>query len=195
MHAKKKVNLREYKDLIETVAKVEYQKISSTHLIEYLELVNIATQALYTLLKTDDADKFNKSYLSTAMRWAIRNEMRRRYKWYALKNKRAAGEHEDLRAAVYKTILSIDEMAEAESPSHIKDEGKNPEEFAEFSQLRTEIIEVIKKLPQKEKELIECKFYKDKKLKDIAIEFNISTSRASRIIQCALDKIKKELSE
>ena len=33
----------------------------------------------------------------------------------------------------------------------------------------------------------------DKKLKDIAVEFNISQSRISRIIQNALDKVKKEL--
>lgn len=195
MQAKKEVNLRDYKELIETIAKVEYQKLSSTHLIEYLELVNIGTQTLYDLLKTADAEQFNNSYLSTAIKWAIRNEIRRRYKWYSFKQKRSSGEHEDLRAAVYKTVLSIDEMAEAESPSHIKDEGKNPEEFAEFVQLKSEIVEVIKKLPQKEKELIESRFFKDKKLKDIAIEFNISPSRASRIIQSGLDRIKKELSE
>ena len=33
-----KINLREYKDLIETIAKVEYQKFSSSHLIEIPEL-------------------------------------------------------------------------------------------------------------------------------------------------------------
>ena len=34
---------------------------------------------------------------------------------------------------------------------------------------------------------------KDKKLKDIAVEFNISQSRISRIIQNALDKVRREL--
>ena len=33
----------------------------------------------------------------------------------------------------------------------------------------------------------------DKKLKDISVEFNISQSRISRIIQNALDKVKKEI--
>ena len=36
-----KVNLREYKNLIETIAKVEYQKFSVSHLVELPELINI----------------------------------------------------------------------------------------------------------------------------------------------------------
>ena len=195
MQAKKEVNLREYKDLIETVAKVEYKKLASSHLIEYLELVNIGTQALYTLFKDSNSKNFNNSYLSTAIKWAMRNEIRRRYKWYSYKNKKETQAQEDLRAAVYKTILSIDEMAGAESPTMIKDDGRNPEEFVEFSELKSEIKDVIKKLPQKERDLIESKFFKDKKLKEISDEFNLSPSRVSRIIQSGLNKIKKELSK
>ena len=51
----------------------------------------------------------------------------------------------------------------------------------------------MKNLSQREQELIEAKYLYDKKLKDISIEFNISQSRISRIIQNALDKIKREL--
>lgn len=201
MQSKQTLNLKDYEELIETVAKVEYQKLSSGHLIEYLELVNIGTQTLYALFKNAPPEKFNNSYLSTAIKWAIRNEMRRRYKWYSMKHKRntaeseheEAHEHEVLREAVYKTILSIDEISEAESPSQIKDVGKNPEESMEFIELRIEIIQAIKKLPKRERDLIESKFYKNKKLKDIATEFDISPSRISRIIQSGLNKIKKDL--
>lgn len=193
MQSKQAVNLKEYKELIETIAKVEYQKLAAGHLIEYLELVNIGTQTLYVLFKSSDPSQYNNSYLSTAIKWSIRNEVRRRYKWYSLKNKRAAGDPEDLREAVYKTILSIDEMAEGESPSQIRDDGKNPEESLEFVELRIEIVEAIKKLPQRERDLVESKFFKDKKLREISAEFNISPSRVSRIIQSALDRIKKEL--
>lgn len=196
MQSKQAVNLKEYKELIDTIAKVEYQKLSSTHLIEYLELVNIGTHTLYNLFKTNSPEQFNNSYLSTAIKWAIRNEIRRRYKWYSLRRTQTSSEDgEDLREAVYKTILSIDEMTESEVPTQIKDAGKNPEESMEFFELKTEIIEAIKKLPQREKELIESKFFKDKKLREIAIEFNISPSRISRIIQSGLDRIKKELSK
>jgi len=193
MQSKQAVNLKEYKELIETIAKVEYQKLAAGHLIEYLELVNIGTQTLYMLFKSSDPSQFNNSYLSTAIKWSIRNEVRRRYKWYSLKNRQTAGEHEDLREAVYKTILSIDEMAEGESPSQIRDDGKTPEESLEFVELRIEIVEAIKKLPQRERDLVESKFFKDKKLREISAEFNISPSRVSRIIQSALDRIKKEL--
>lgn len=193
MQSKQAVNLKEYKDLIETIAKVEYKKLSASHLIEYLELVNIATQTLYNLFKNAEPAQFNNSYLSTAIKWAFRNEIRRRYRWYSFKHKKSAEEHEDLREALYKTILSIDELNEFDSPSQVKCNCKSPEESMEFLELRSEIVEVIKKLPQKEKELIESKFFKDKKLKDIATEFDISPSRASRIIQSGLNKIKKEL--
>lgn len=193
MRSKQAVNLKEYKDLIETIAKVEFQKLSANHLVEYLELVNIATQTLYNLFKDAEPSQFNNSYLATAIKWAIRNEIRRRYKWYSLKHKKSAEEHDDLREAVYKTILSIDELTEFESPSQVKDENKTPEESMEFVELKAEILEAIKKLPKRERELIESKFFKDKKLKDISTEFDLSPSRVSRVIQSALNKIKKEL--
>lgn len=195
MQSKQDVNLKEFRDLIETIAKVEYQKLSSGHLIEYLELVNIGTQTLYNLFKESDPSQFNNSYLSTAIKWAIRNEVRRRYKWYSFRNQKSSEEQEDLREAVYKTILSIDEITDSENPTQIKDEGKNPEESMEFVELKREIVDVIKKLPKRERDLIESKFFKDKKLKEISTEFNLSPSRVSRIIQAGLNKIKDELTK
>ncbi|MBQ2610758.1 hypothetical protein IJF81_00030, partial [bacterium] len=87
MTQSQKINLREYKNLIETIAKVEYQKFSTSHLIELPELINIGNHALYILFKNNSPDKFNSTYLSTAIKWAIRNEVRRRYKWYTLKQR------------------------------------------------------------------------------------------------------------
>ena len=104
-----------------------------------------------------------------------------------------AEEGEDLREEVYKTILSIDEMQDAEVPTQIKAEDKTPEESIELTELKAEIIESMKKLPQRERELIEYKFFKDKKLREISEEFDISQSRISRIIQTGLDKIKRDL--
>ena len=197
MPANQKVNLREYKDLVETIAKIEYQKFSVSHLVELPELVNIGNHTLYILFKNNSPDKFNNTYLSTAIKWAIRNEVRRRYKWYSLKNKKQqfTGDEQDdnLRVEVYKTILSIDEMQEADVPTQIKAEEKTPEESIEFLELKHEILLAMKKLPQRERELIEYKFFKEKKLREISEEFNISQSRISRIIQSGLDKIKKEL--
>lgn len=188
-------NLKDYKELIETIAKIEYQKLSaSIHLIEYLELVNIGTHTLYILFKNNSPDQFNTSYLSTAIKWAIRNEVRRRYKWYSIKQrKQLAKNPEDLREALYKTILSIDEMAEADNPTQFKATDKAPDEVMEFFELKKDITNAITKLPAREKELIEQKFFNNKKLKELSEEFNISPSRISRIIQSGLNKIKKEL--
>lgn len=197
MTAEQRVNLRDYKNLIETIAKVEYQKFSVSHLIELPELINIGNHTLYILFKSNPPETYNNTYLSTAIKWAIRNEVRRRYKWYSLKNSRQklqeADEEQNVREEVYKTILSIDEMQEAEVPTQIKAEDKTPEESIEFAELKAQILESMKKLPLRERELIEYKFFKEKKLREISEEFDISQSRISRIIQAGLDKIKKDL--
>lgn len=195
-------SLLEYNELIETIAKIEFKKLSSSYLIDFSELINIGTQVIHHLCSTSDMTKYNNSYISTAIKWAIRNEVRRRYKWYSQKTKKdnntvniedEDSPVEDIREAVYKTILSIDEMAEAENPTQIKDEAKTPAELADFKEMSTAIKEAMKKLPQRERDLIEAKFFQDKKLRELSDDFNISPSRISRIIQSGLNKIRKEL--
>jgi RNA polymerase sigma factor (sigma-70 family) len=194
MVQRQKVNLREYRDLVETIAKVEYQKFSTSHLIEIPELINIGNHALYILFKRIDPETVNGTYLATAIKWAIRNEVRRRYKWYTLKNRREENSTEDLRCEMYETILSIENIQEVnDMPVQFKSEDKTPEEQSEFSELKSEIVEAIKRLPPRERELIEDKFFKDKKLRELSEESDISQSRISRIIQSGLDKIKKDL--
>ena len=46
-NVQQKVNLRDFKDLVDTIAKVEYQKFSTSHLIELPELINIGNHTLY----------------------------------------------------------------------------------------------------------------------------------------------------
>lgn len=196
--AARKFNIADYKDLIETLAKVEYKKMSAQHLAEYDEILNIATQVIYKLCSSAPPDKYNKSYLSTAVKWAVRNEIRRRYKWYVLKNKQqnnmfANQDPTELRTAVYKTILSVEELAEGENPTLIKDTHETPEEQVVFGEMSRAIKEAMKLLPPREKEFIEAKFFDEKKLREMAEEYNLSPSRISRIIQSGLNKIKKEL--
>lgn len=194
----RKFNLADYKDFIETLAKVEYKKMSAQHLAEYDEIVNIATQVIHKLCSCAPPEKYNKSYLSTAVKWAVRNEMRRRYKWYVLKQKQkdnmfANQDPTNLRAAVYKTILSVDELSENENPTQIRDTHETPEEQAVFGEMSHAIKEAMKILPPREREFIEAKFFDEKKLREMAEEYNLSPSRISRIIQSGLNKIKKEL--
>lgn len=200
---KRKFNIKDYLDIIRTIAKVEYRNIASNYLIEYDELVNIGIQVVDHLAKTCDMEKINNSYIQTAIKWAVRNEVRRRWRWYSSKlnrieqNKMLNQEDKTgelvLREAVYKTILSIDEIQEHENSSIISDNENNPEQSILLREMAKTIRESMCTLTQREKELIESRFYKNKKLKDISDEFNISQSRISRIIQTALNKIKVEL--
>ena len=188
-----RINLSQYKDLIETISKVEFKKFSNLGLIDLSEVINLANYTVYYLVNNAvNKDLYNEAYIVKAIKWAIRNEMRRRYKWHAMKNS-DSDEQEKVKDAVYKTILSIEEMAEAENPTIIKDTSRTPDEKAEIVELKNRICEAMKKLSQREQDLIEAKYFYDKKLKHISTEFNISQSRISRIIQNGLDKIKKEL--
>lgn len=200
--AQKTVN--DYVELIETVARVECNRLSS-HMVDYNELVNIGALAVHMLLTSNPNTEFNVSYLSTAIKWAIRNELRRRYKWYTLKQvQKEPGEEGDdalgvsehqakIREAIYETILSVDEMAESENPVELKDGSHTPEESLELNELSKAIRKSITKLPPREKMVLEMRFFKGKKMREIADELKISSSRVSRIVQSGLDRVKNDL--
>ena len=104
-----RINLYQYKDLIETISKVEYKKFSNLGLIDLSEVINLANYTVYYLINNAvKKEMYNEAYLVKAIKWAIRNEMRRRYKWHVMKD----GENEEqerVKDAVYKTILSIED--------------------------------------------------------------------------------------
>lgn len=198
--AQKTVN--DYVELIETVARVECNRLSS-HMVDYNELVNIGALAVHMILTSNPGTDFNVSYLSTAIKWAIRNELRRRYKWYTMKQTKDATDPDDpsaaaqqqakIREAVYETILSVDEMAEAENPMELKDGSNTPEESLELNELNKAIRKAITKLPPREKMVLEKRFFQGKKMREIADELKISSSRVSRIVQAGLDRVKHDL--
>ncbi len=193
----KNVKLRKYLDLINKIVKVEYKTIAAQHLVEFDELVNIGIQTvdiLCTNHTAEDEDEYNESYLATAIKWAIRNELRRRYRWHGVKSQRPVdADKNELREAIYKTILSTDEMYESDKPFEVKDIRKNLEETCEFNQISVAIKKAIAELPRRERELIEAKFFQEKKLMELSEEFSISASRISRIIKSGLDKVKDKL--
>ena len=51
-----KFNIKDYQELIDTLAKVEYKKLSSKHLIDFSELVNIGTQVVHKLCANTPPD-------------------------------------------------------------------------------------------------------------------------------------------
>jgi RNA polymerase sigma factor (sigma-70 family) len=194
-----KKTYKDYLELIETVTRVEYSRLTANYLVDFGELLNIGIVTVHTLLNDDTKQEFNITYLSTAIKWSIRNELRRRYKWYSQRSSdhKNADEsqtpQDQIREAIYETILSIDELSECDNPTQIKDLASTPDQNAELGELTVAVKNAIKKLPVRQRELIEARFYKNKKLKTMSDEFNISQSRISRVIQAALNKIKIEL--
>jgi DNA-directed RNA polymerase specialized sigma24 family protein len=67
-------------------------------------------------------------------------------------------------------------MAEAENPTQIKDDDRTPEELIVFNEMSNAIKLAMKKLPSRERDLIEAKFFKDKKLRELSDDFDIEDS-------------------
>ena len=217
--------VKDYVDLIETVARVEYSRLPN-HLIDYSELVNIGAIAIHVMLTSNPGKEFNVTYLSTSMKWAIRNELRLRYKWSSLKTtttesddsngvagdglsarENADGDNsgegssdeassvttDHVREAVYETILSVDSMMDGENPQEIRDDSYTPEQRSELHEMAVIVRQAISRLPERERAVVEARFFHNKRMREIGEEFNISSSRISRIVQSGLDKIKREL--
>ena len=207
-----KNKLQEYIDIVQKVARVEHRRIPS-HMVEYEELLSIGIIAVQVLVKNKSPEqlaKYNAAYVATAVRWAIRNELRIRYKWYSLKHK-AEGEYDEeevvegmdmqqakVREAVYETILSIDGLAAAASDNDspfdfVKDPHAMPDENAEISEMGKMIREAISKLPPKDRTVVEYRFYRNMQVKDIAKQVGLSSSRVTRIVQASLNTVKEYL--
>lgn len=213
--------IKDYIELIEKVAKVEQRRIPS-HMVEYEELVSIGTIAIQTMIKgktEQQLARYNNAYIATAVRWAIRNELRNRYKWYSLKNTKVAEDSEGdsdgissesssddgdkisphkVREAIYTTILSIDSLQQANSENDspfdfIKDTSALPDEKAEISELGKVIREAIATLPQKDRTIVEYRFYRNMQVKEIAAQVGLSSSRITRIVQSALNYVREYL--
>jgi len=52
------------------------------HSIDFTEVVDIAATAVHILLTSHPNREFSVTYLATAIKWAIQNELRYRYEWY-----------------------------------------------------------------------------------------------------------------
>ena len=207
-----KNKLQEYIDIVQKVAKVEHRRIPA-HMVDYEELVSIGILAIQVLIKNktpEQLERYNAAYIATAVRWAIRNELRIRYKWYSLKHKsedeyteEEAVEGMDMqkakvREAVYETILSIDGLAAAASDNDspfdfLKDPHAQPDENAEITEMGRMIREAIAKLPPKERTVVEYRFYRNMQVNDIAKQVGLSSSRVTRIVQASLNTVKEYL--
>lgn len=207
-----KKNLQHYIDIVQKVARVEHRRIPS-HMVEYEELLSIGIIAIQVMIKNKTPEqlaKYNSAYIATAVRWAIRNELRIRYKWYSLKHKKEDEYDEEeavegmdmkqakVREAIYETILSIDGLAAAASDNDspfdfVKDPHAMPDENAEISEMGKMIRTAISKLPPKERTVVEYRFYRNMQVKDIATQIGLSPSRVTRIVQSSLNTVREYL--
>ena len=212
MIMQEKNRLQEYLDIVKKVAKVEHRRIPS-HMVEYEELLSIGIIAVQAIIKnktSEQLERYNLAYIATAVRWAIRNELRIRYKWYSMKHAaddEVTPEEEvdgmdmqkaKVRETIYETVLSIDGLAAAASDNDspfdfLKDPHAKPDEQAEITELGRMIRAAISKLPPKERTVVEYRFYRNMQVKDIATQIGLSPSRVTRIVQSSLNFIKEYL--
>ncbi len=212
--------LKQYIGVVQRVARIEHKRMPK-HMLEYEELVSIGIIAVQAMIKNKTPEQlahYNDAYMGTAIKWAIRNELRHRYKWYSIKTKAKNAEEDDfaeeedssddttefnispgkVREAVYETILSIDGLAAAASDNaspfdFIKDPSAMPDEKAEIIEMSRLIKEAIAKLPPKERTVVEYRFYRNMQAKDIATAIGLSPSRITRIVQASLNNIREYL--
>lgn len=191
-----KEKLKEYLDIVKLVAKVEQKRIPP-HMVEYEELVAIGVIAVQVLIKDktpEQLERYNAVYTATAIKWAIRNEMRIRYNWYAKKFK-AEEEYDQeeviygvdmaqlkVREAIYETILSIDALDSTEN--------KEGTELTEMSKMVREAIAI---LPEQERKIIEYRFYENMQVKEIARETGLAPVLITTIVQSGLNLIREYL--
>lgn len=79
--------LKMYVKIAQETAKDEQLRLpQGLTFLEYEELVSIGIIAIQAMIKgktLEQLEKYDDKYMSTAVKWAIRNEMRHRYDWYS----------------------------------------------------------------------------------------------------------------
>lgn len=183
-----------YINIVKNVSKAEMQNVPSSLGLEYEELVSIGVIAIQVLIKNKTLEQlksYNSAYIATAVRWAIQNELSIRYKTYEEAARKRKNEYQYLalpdsinvqqlaaRESIYQTVLAIDTM------------DKENEELTEMGDV---IREYISRLPEKERIVMELRFYKNRELREIAQEVNKTLPEVAETIISSLNRIKEKL--
>ncbi|OUL32364.1 sigma-70 family RNA polymerase sigma factor [Nostoc sp. 106C] len=189
---KEQKTVNDYVELIERVAQLEYTRLPK-HLVDYSELVNIGAIAVHVLLTSNPDQEYKYTYLATAIRWAIRNELQHRYEWYTLKKSSdddadALEDKQLIREAIYETVLSTEET---HTPLGFEEAGQ--QEVNEIRELARNVREAIAKLPNQERQIVEARFYKKLRRQEIGESFYVSPLRILRMMQLGMDNIKTKV--
>jgi RNA polymerase sigma factor (sigma-70 family) len=181
-----------FNDLIHKVAQSEYSRLPSDR-INYNELVYIGAVAVHALVSSNPERELTYSYVATAVRWAIRNELKHRYDWYSLDNKKdddlyVVDEKQGIREAVYETILSYEDK-----DADVVMGEESPVQAAEIARTAKDIREAITRLPNQARQVIESRFYKGLKRREIGESRYVSPLRILRMMQASMDAIRSEM--
>ena len=93
---------------------------------------------------------------------------------------------------------SFDSLAASSSDNDspfdfVKDTSAMPDEKAEITEMGRMIREAIATLPQKDRTIVEYRFYRNMQVKDIARQVGLSSSRITRIVQASLNQVREYL--
>lgn len=95
------------------------------------------------------------------------------------------------------SVMSLDEFLEQNYETNVGtlvfSKGSHPEEYAEFNELKDMLVDIINKLPEKEKLVISLYYYEELTLKEISAIMNVSESRVSQLHTKAVLRMRGKL--
>ena len=189
-----KSKLQHYIDIVQAVARMGHSNIKNLS-VEYEELLSIGIIAIQVMIKNkteEQLSRYNDIYIATAVQWAIRNEMKIRYKEYKSKDVVISDDpnYDDfkqfsVRVNVYRVVGDLYNFKDRIEDSSFK------EVILNYANLIREQIESI--TTDDDREVINDVIFSEKTIDDIAKERKMSYHETVVKVSSILDEIKKGL--
>lgn len=191
-----KSKVQHYIDIVQAVARMEHSNIKNFS-VEYEELLSIGIIAIQVMIKNkteEQLSRYNDIYIATAVQWAIRNEMKIRYKEY---NNKDVVINDDpsyndfkqfsVRVKIYRVVGNLYNFKDNIEDSSFK------EVILYYANIIGKQIESI--FSDNDREIIHDVIFSEKTIDDIAKERKMSYHEAVVKVSTILDEIKKGLVE
>ena len=173
-----KEQLQDYVHIVQLVAGAEYNLSEYTNssllFIDYEEFVSIgiiAVQVLINNITPEQLEKYSIFYIATAVRWAIRNELRIRYNWYKLHSLDRLSDDERMideinselqklmvRANIYSTVYEMYKQLDNRDFERVGSEKVEQDVFSMWETINEGIENLSEKEQRIAKSLIEDDF-------------------------------------
>lgn len=195
-------DIAKFMPIVEMIARKESNSIA-TSTISFDELVNtglIAVNKLIINANNKPGTEFNSSYIAQSVKWAMKDEVRSRQGWYAVKKTekpKAADSSEttqvnnidDARKAVFEVIMSVEGLEEDAGFTAASDDPEHLETL-ELIEMKESLKKSVAKLPENLRSVIEMRFYKNMTGNEVAEELGVTPSRISHMISEAVRKLR-----